>query len=438
MIPNFNLPGYGPAFTPYQPLKMPGFDVPQVTRPTPNFNFGMPSTPGMNPQGQGALEEWQQQMGQLEPAPDFEPPNPIMIPKLNPWILAAMGIASLMDRTGQVGTNLGQGLLQGGQMRSQNEAEKRRAQVMAAQGRRQEQMRNAETVYRHRAQIEEEARRAAAGLESDERKFTQQKEIEGMRQQGMTDRANLNHDAKALSDAIRAVSSRYTVQREAALGMLLDWGRIDDATYNRMLPIVQRETAGERVEGTRATLNQSQVGWTDAKTKTEDALRTPKVLKVQADTQLAMKRAGLTDSQKKLVDKKVANYDLEFKVKAANIYSQIEKRKSDMAKGVDPRKAEDQTIADLNRLIGIAKSQIAGIDKQYPTPESDKRKADLEAELADLQSQVQGIVKGRQSRTGATNLQQEIETARRYIQEGADPAKVKARFKERTGTEFPG
>jgi hypothetical protein len=182
-------------------------------------------------------------------------------------------------------------------------------------------------------------------------------------QKGLNYRADLKSDDKAIDQAMKALSAKFGINRETALGMLHSEGRISDETYNRILPLAKQMDAGELNTIAKTDKTKADTKLVDAKTKTEDAMRAPKVAKAKADVSAVLSRTKLTDAQRQLVMKRVEFYEPEFQARVANLHSQIAKRKFDMANAGsgNTRKFEDQEIADRNRLITIAKAQLDAI-----------------------------------------------------------------------------
>lgn len=182
-------------------------------------------------------------------------------------------------------------------------------------------------------------------------------EEERARQEGMNYRSRLKSDANALNQAIKAVSLRHDVGREAAIDILFDQGFIDDELYSRLRPQVARRTTEEQKGAAQIKQIEANAALAWARADELRTLGPEKLNKLKAEIDSLKARTGLTGMQAELLDKRIANFDAEFKLRAANIYSQIENRAASGT--VDPRKAEDQEVKDLKGLISISEAQLA-------------------------------------------------------------------------------
>lgn len=103
---------------------------------------------------------------------------------------------------------------------------------------------------------------------------------------------------------------------------------------------------------------------TEAKTETENAMRSPKVAKVQAEVQRILGGVQLDDARKQQILQRVQYYPLEYQNRAANILSQIEGRKNKALS----LKQQQVNLSDLERLRKIVQGRIdaAGPLRQDP------------------------------------------------------------------------
>jgi hypothetical protein len=164
----------------------------------------------------------------------------------------------------------------------------------------------------------------------------------------------------------------------------------------------------------------------DSKTKTENALRDPRVNKAKADVERVIASKNLSEAQKSLVLKKVEHYDAEFKARIADINSRIQKRTDDIALGKIKAggNTDNVEIADRNRLIGIARAQIkrleeGGLDLLVEGP----RFQALQDEIVVHESRIQEIVATRMA-TGQPPVGMDKASIRKKI--AADPNKARA------------
>lgn len=106
------------------PMRQPSTVIP------PNFN--VPQAPAApNP----ALERYRAAIMAGAQTPAYEPPPPVMLPRLPAWALLAAGLIGANDPTQTVVPSFAQGLSQGGQAASQNEAIRRQAAIESARAR---------------------------------------------------------------------------------------------------------------------------------------------------------------------------------------------------------------------------------------------------------------------------------------------------------------
>lgn len=270
--------------------------------------------------------------------------------QLNTADLGALGLTSLFGGA-QAGAQGYQSLMAGAKERQgiQNEAQQRhheRAQQLAmldfrhlaelAQQSNSELSDLAKTALSIRLESERYNRAQADSQRDAELKFGQQKELLGMKgDQGETSAAY-----KAYYNA-----PDLTVRRKA-------WEFL--ATRGEFLPEPTEQTGKELLTGSQKESLDTRTDRTKQLLPGEVRAQDDKHQKVQADVQRTLGAIQLDDARKQQILQRVQYYPLEYQNKAANILSQIEKRKqSPMSE-----KAKNVSVTDIERLRKIVQSRI--------------------------------------------------------------------------------
>lgn len=169
-------------------------------------------------------------------------------------------------------------------------------------------------------------------------KFGQQMDLEKLRQEGrltLAQQKAIDSEAKKWVDAYNNVNANAETKNRAAQEYF-------DLT-GRPIPNVSTETP--------------QVTSIIDKNKRENELQPERVAKVQADVQRTLGAIQLDDARKQQILQRVQYYPLEYQNKAANILSQIEKRKQSPMS----TKAQQVAVTDIERLRKIVQGRIDAV-----------------------------------------------------------------------------
>lgn len=210
-------------------------------------------------------------------------------------------------------------------------------------------------------------------------------ELEKIRQEGMTKRADLNADGKALGYAMKAMAMKYGTNRVGALSLLHSEGAISDATFIKMKPIAAQEDLGEQVQR--------------QKYETAKVMDPLKKQKLENDITAAISRNSLNGKQAELLQKRLDIFDDEYKLRAANIYSQITSRQnSSLGTGTNAvRKEQDNRLSDLKAFKSLLQGQIDTIKKRYSIGFFSQMPDDQAARMNELQQDLNAALAEEQS-----------------------------------------
>jgi len=205
--------------------------------------------PFQNPDPYGEQSAWKslaEAMDAQRNQPRYEPPPPFMLPKIPGWALLALAGLGALDPTKTVVPSAVSGLMQGGQMASQNEAVRRQEavdgaradadfQVQKAQmemqragGLRKEAAGLAENQYRQERDAQEDAR-YYEGL--DYRRGRDTSEDAYRREKDEADR--LTAGAKSSTTQIEAMINDFNQGLQSARGTTANWDGATAATWSQ-------------------------------------------------------------------------------------------------------------------------------------------------------------------------------------------------------------
>lgn len=210
----------------------------------------------------------------------------------------------------------------------------------------------------------------AQNQESELSKQAFAKELELMRQDGRMNVAQAGAAAKESSQWLAAFNDIKKSAEERNYA-----GEMYYNLTKRMPYHIQAETPQYLGEQAKTDL-------TNAKTKTENAMRDPKVAKARADVISQLARVGLTKAQTQNVLAKTGLLRPEFQLKAANIYSQIGNRGAQGA-GKPP------SVESYDRLIKIIGNEMGA------TPTTEPKYAKLLNEWTRLSQERESLIRRR-------------------------------------------
>lgn len=210
-------------------------------------------------------------------------------------------------------------------------------------------------------------------------------ELEKIRQEGLNRRADLNKDGKALAQAMKAMGMKYSTSRVGALSMLHSQGEISDETFIKMKAIAEQEDIGEQTQRQKFET-----------AKVMDPIRKQKL---ENDIKTAIDRRSLNELQRKLLQKRLDYFDDEYKLRAANVYSQITSREnSSVGTGANAtRKEQDNRLSDLKDFKSLLQGQIDTIRKRYTIGPFSQIPDDQAARMNELQQDLNAALAEEQS-----------------------------------------
>lgn len=266
-----------------------------------------------------------------------------LLPMLGLGILAK--ILGAKDRDIAEGAS---GFLGGRQQWAQgrNEDALRRYQI---QGQEAEQMRQ-NAIDTARLQYQEAAgeRDYIRGQMDDERKFARQSTLARENAERTLEGKRDIEREKALYMALR--STNPAIRMEAARQLYAGdadavsaYGKLSPSEKNMLANA--EYTAGPKTESTQA------------KTLTENALRPHRIGKAKADVARVLGGIKLDDARRRQIEQKIATYDDEFQLRAANVYSQMAAR-DQKGQGASDYWGKGYE-ASFKQMANIAKQQIA-------------------------------------------------------------------------------